>query len=184
MRRAARTDANQTAIVEALRGKRTLRIRVDGDPVGQQRPRCVAYRVGLQCRARAYDGHRRPGSKAAERYEAWRGELRLVQFVEGTYELYCAPIELSLLFHLPRPRSHFRTGRNAHLLRADAPGMWDTRRAPHDLSNLTKLVEDEWQGTLFKDDRQVVGYREPFAVVWADASRPGLDAVVTYLDVP
>ena len=89
---------------------------------------------------------------------------------------------LSLTFYLERPRSHFRTGRFAAELRADAPPTWDASSSPLDCSNLCKLVEDEWQGEegLFADDRQVV--RIQVWKRWCEPlEAPGLHAVINYL---
>jgi Holliday junction resolvase RusA-like endonuclease len=52
---------------------------------------------------------------------------------------------------MPRPKSHFRTGRNSHLVKNGAPLF------PHqDVDNLLKGAMDAASGVLYEDDRLVV----------------------------
>lgn len=63
------------------------------------------------------------------------------------------PLSMALLFFLERPTSHYRTGRNSHLLRDDAPA------APigkPDCDNLAKAPMDALNGLLYADDAQVI----------------------------
>jgi Holliday junction resolvase RusA-like endonuclease len=57
-------------------------------------------------------------------------------------------------FHFLRPRSHYRTGRNAALLRGDAPAYPAGRP---DLTKLVRAAEDALKGVVWADDGQVVG---------------------------
>jgi len=64
------------------------------------------------------------------------------------------PLELAVTFWLRRPKGHYRTGKNAHLLRDTAPlhpaGM-------PDLSKLVRSTEDALTAVgLWADDAQVV----------------------------
>lgn len=64
------------------------------------------------------------------------------------------PVALTVEFVFPRPKSHFGTGRNAHLVKASAarfPG-----KNLGDLDNLVKLVKDALNAIAFDDDSQVV----------------------------
>ena len=74
-------------------------------------------------------------------------------------------LEVDMVFRLKRPKSHYRTGRNAHLLRDDAP------RYPSgkpDLSKLARSTEDALTDAgLWADDAQVVRYAL-LAKYWAD----------------
>lgn len=63
------------------------------------------------------------------------------------------PVSMALTFYLPRPPSHYRSGRNAHLLRADAPRF---ATGKPDWDNLSKLVCDALIGLLYHDDAQIV----------------------------
>ena len=59
-------------------------------------------------------------------------------------------VAVTLEFVMPRPKSHYRSGRNAHLVKDDAPVM------PHqDIDNLVKGALDVMTGRVYEDDRQV-----------------------------
>jgi Holliday junction resolvase RusA-like endonuclease len=60
-----------------------------------------------------------------------------------------APVALILGFVLPRPKSHYRTGRLAGRLRDDAPYHHD--KAP-DVDKLGRGVQDALKGALIRDD--------------------------------
>ncbi len=94
---------------------------------------------------------------------------------------YQAPLtgalEVSMTFRMPRPKSHYRTGRNSHLLRDGAPpypaGM-------PDLSKLCRATEDALTdaGT-WADDAQVVRY-DVLAKAWEGQTtgRPGASITI------
>lgn len=84
------------------------------------------------------------------------------------------PLKLSVVFALPRPKGHYRTGRNAHQLRDSAP------RYPTgtpDLSKLLRATEDALADAgVFRDDAQIVRYDEltkVYAGHYADLPVPG-----------
>jgi len=90
---------------------------------------------------------------ASKRQKSWMGVVRF--FAEENYngDVLAGPISLSLVFYLPRPKSHFGTGRNAGKLKPSA------RKYPTTTPDLTKLVravEDALKGVTWKDDSQVV----------------------------
>lgn len=61
------------------------------------------------------------------------------------------PLGVSLTFYLPRPVSHYRAGRNAHLVKDSAPPY------PHpDIDNFVKGALDVMSGSVYEDDRQVI----------------------------
>ena len=65
------------------------------------------------------------------------------------------PLVASMVFTFARPKGHYRTGRNAHLLRDSAPAR------PHgmpDLSKILRSTEDALKGIVWHDDARVVGY--------------------------
>ena len=59
------------------------------------------------------------------------------------------PLAVALVFYFGRPKAHYRTGKNKHLLRDDAPH-WHTRTP--DADNLAKLVCDSLNGIFWRDD--------------------------------
>lgn len=62
-------------------------------------------------------------------------------------------LALSITFYLARPRSHYRAGRQAHLLRLDAPAFAATKP---DGDKLERCTWDALTGIVFRDDSQIV----------------------------
>ena len=62
------------------------------------------------------------------------------------------PLEISIIFYFTRPKKHFKTGKNAGILRQDAP-TWHTSRK--DIDNLIKFVLDSLNSKAYVDDKQV-----------------------------
>ena len=65
------------------------------------------------------------------------------------------PLIVHLEFYFARPKSHYGTGRNEGMLKADAPDFPITR-STGDVDKLSRLVLDALQGIVYKDDSQVV----------------------------
>lgn len=63
------------------------------------------------------------------------------------------PISVVVAFTLPRPKNHFGTGRNEHVLKASAPA-WPTKNP--DIDKLLRSLLDALTGVCFNDDNQVV----------------------------
>jgi crossover junction endodeoxyribonuclease RusA len=63
------------------------------------------------------------------------------------------PLRVAITFRLPRPRSHYRSGKNAHLIKDNAPPVPDGRP---DLDKLVRAVLDGLTaGGAWSDDAQV-----------------------------
>lgn len=80
---------------------------------------------------------------AWEARKAWRHDP-----IEG-------PVSVRCLFFLPRPKSHFGTGKNASVLKSSAP------RFPVQKPDGDKLERASWDAlsrTIFSDDAQVVDW--------------------------
>lgn len=85
------------------------------------------------------------------------------------------PVDVEIQFILPRPKSHYGTGRNAKILRVSAPEFPAGRP---DLDKLARAVLDGLtDGGAFNDDSQVVILR--LAKVYADFESPGCEISVT-----
>ena len=67
-------------------------------------------------------------------------------------ECFGGPVKVSLQFHMPRPKGHYGTGKNAGKLKPSAPVI---HTAKPDIDNLMKFVLDCLNGEAFKDDSQV-----------------------------
>jgi len=71
-------------------------------------------------------------------------------------ELIDGPIKLHLIFVSPRPKNHYRSGKNSHLLKDDAPIAPIGRP---DCLKLSRLVEDSLTGVVWTDDSRIVTER-------------------------
>jgi len=99
--------------------------------------------------------------------KAWRDQVRFIaqQAFIGA-EPFNGAVEVLLNFRLPRPKSHYRTGRFAHVLRDDAP-IWVTTRP--DVDKLARAILDALTGVGYCDDSQVASlaptkrYVDPYA---------------------
>lgn len=79
-----------------------------------------------------------------------RNKIRGWQMLRG-------PVEVSMVFSLPRPQSHYGTGRNAGKLRPSAPLRPDVTP---DLDKLVRSTCDALKtGRIYADDALVVGLR-------------------------
>lgn len=63
------------------------------------------------------------------------------------------PVDLNMDFRLPRPKSHYRTGKHAGELKKDAP-LWCVQLG--DWDNFGKAVGDAIEGVVYVNDKQVV----------------------------
>lgn len=97
---------------------------VEGVPVAQ--PRVKARAFGKQARVYTPD--------TADKWKSVVKSLTRIKmdFRQGAYSLH-------LVFCLPRPKAHYRTGKNSHLLRDAAPGLHTQKP---DVDNLAKAVID------------------------------------------
>lgn len=83
------------------------------------------------------------------------------------------PLVVRMVFTAARPKSHYRTGRNAHLLAVSAPARPATTP---DLSKLARSTEDALTTAgVWADDARVVEY-ERLAKVYAREDPEALDA--------
>ena len=66
---------------------------------------------------------------------------------------FAGDITLHLTFYMPRPKSHYRTGRRSHVRKAKAPVFHSVKP---DLDNLVKLISDcIGNRTFIVDDSQI-----------------------------
>lgn len=90
------------------------------------------------------------------------------------------PLEIVVLFRFPRPKTHYRTGRNAELLRDNAPLFPHTRA----VGDLDKCLRSTWDALVtagvFGDDSQVV-HTDAWKT-YADHALPGALITIRTLD--
>ncbi len=92
---------------------------------------------------------------ANPRGKAWRSlvvDAALDALPDG-FDLLRGPIRLAVTFYRLRPKCHFRTGANSHLIRESAPQYPTT--AP-DATKYLRLLEDSLTGIVWRDDAQIV----------------------------
>ena len=63
------------------------------------------------------------------------------------------PMKAKLFFYEKRPKSHYRTGKFSHLMKANSPKHNMSRR---DLDNFIKFVLDALNKVLYLDDSQII----------------------------
>jgi crossover junction endodeoxyribonuclease RusA len=99
-------------------------------------------------------GGMRESSKAVGPWrEAVRTETQGAMIKADTLP-FTEPVKVQLNFIMPRPKGHYRTGRNAHLLRDGAPP-WPAGKP--DADKLARAVLDGLtDGGAWKDDSQVI----------------------------
>jgi Holliday junction resolvase RusA-like endonuclease len=92
---------------------------------------------------------------AAKGSAPWKQEVAgaALRACVGEPLLLTGPLELTVRFFLARPKGHYRTGRNAALLRDGAPGYPAIKP---DATKLLRAVEDALTGIVWRDDAQIV----------------------------
>jgi crossover junction endodeoxyribonuclease RusA len=95
--------------------------------------------------------------EAAANLKPWR-EAIIYAAREHSKELRypTGPVNACLYFYFPRPKSHFGTGRNAHVLK---DGATEYKATKPDLDKLVRAVLDAitQSGVVWRDDSQVAG---------------------------
>ena len=126
-----------------------MRIVVSGTPIAKKRPRFV--------RRGKFVGTYNP-----QETEEGRFLLMAKEQIPGPLE---GPLKVRCLFYMPRPKSHFGTGKNAGSLKPNAPKHHTGR---YDVDNMMKFCLDALNGVAWKDDGQI----------WA------LSGFKTYAEIP
>lgn len=82
------------------------------------------------------------------------------------------PVGVRMTFVMPRPKHHFGTGRNAHVLKDSAPRYHSARP---DRGKLQRAVEDALTGIGYLDDAQICC--GPVEKIYGQ--RPGVEIAIT-----
>lgn len=93
--------------------------------------------------------------ESSKRLPTWRADVRAAAALAwpGGNPLE-GPVTASLTFVFERPKNHYRTGRNAHLLRDAAPAAPVGGAA--DVDKLARAMLDAMTKIVYVDDKQVV----------------------------
>lgn len=144
-----------------------FQIRVNATPAGQGSKRHVGHGVMVE--------------DAGDRLVSWREAIRSeAQGVleAGAEPILAGPIGVKARIIMPRPKRHFRTGKHAGELRADAPYWCDTTP---DVDKVTRSILDALTDAgVWRDDRQVAwpDIRQVYA---APGEAPGALITITPL---
>jgi len=131
-----------------------ITLRVDGEPAPQGSKSIVSRggRTWMIEKSRKV-GPWRDAIKAAAMV-VWREQEPEFGLPGAQIAPAAGPLGVSITFWLKRPRAHYRTGRNAHLLKDAAPQFPATRP---DLDKLIRSTLDGLKaGGIYGDDGQVV----------------------------
>jgi len=91
----------------------------------------------------------------SERVAPWRQDVRQAVTDQALDAHYAGPVAVFIQFVFQRPKSHYRTGRNSHLLRDAAPPR--PYGKTNDVDKLARAVLDALTSSqLLDDDGQVV----------------------------
>jgi len=110
---------------------------IEGVPISKHRPRFA--RIGKGVRTYSDQGD----DVCIVRDEA-KGQVET--------KLTC-PLSVFCVFKMPRPKSHFGTGKNANILKKNAPHYHTTKP---DIDNLVKFYLDCLNGIAWEDDKQII----------------------------
>ena len=110
---------------------------INGIPKAQKRPKFTT----VNGHARAYD----PSAKDKQDVLA---QIRAEAPEKPCTNALC----MSLTFYIPRPKSHYGTGKNRGVLKKSVPEYVITRP---DIDNYIKFILDAMNGLYFKDDSQI-----------------------------
>jgi crossover junction endodeoxyribonuclease RusA len=104
----------------------------------------------------------------------WRERVAAAAMQVAPDEPLEGPLGVTMAFTMPRPRSHYRTGRHSGDLKPSAPN-WHTGRP--DTTKLVRAAEDALTGVWWRDDA---------LIAWQRASkrygpRPGVHLTVRRL---
>lgn len=113
---------------------KTIHLVILGEPKAQKRHRSVKMGNFI----RQYD----PSAKDKD-------DLLYVVQQQAPKEPFTCPIRLDVDFYFSRPKSHYKTGKNAHILKDSCP-VWHTTKP--DADNCIKLVQDALNKVFYRDD--------------------------------
>lgn len=91
----------------------------------------------------------------AKQLRSFQAEMRSAMSITKPDSLITGPVALCVKVYMQRPKGHYGTGKNAQILKANAPKFCSTKP---DLDKVIRAVQDCATGIWFRDDSQVVNY--------------------------
>jgi len=85
-----------------------------------------------------------------------KGDFLSIVQSQAPQQPFTTPVSLFITFYFTRPKSHFRTGTNSHVLKPTAP-LYHTGKP--DIDNCIKFIMDALNKVYWKDDGQVYSCR-------------------------
>lgn len=110
---------------------------------------------------------------------AWMDAVAFAAHEAWGRQLLNEPLTIGCEFYFRRPKVHYRTGRNAHLLSDNAPV--HHAKSP-DIAKLMRCLEDALTGVVWTDDKLVVGYTEPTQRYWTTEAEKAVVRIYTFAD--
>jgi Holliday junction resolvase RusA-like endonuclease len=90
-------------------------------------------------------------AEMSKKLPAWRSDVRTAG-ISADVVMFTDAVKMTCNFVFPRPKSHWGTGKNAEVLKPDAPTY--VTKVP-DLSKLVRGIEDALEGVLYDNDSQI-----------------------------
>lgn len=112
-----------------------------------------------------------------KRNKDWRSLVSHTAKLEYAGLPLAVPLAVTMRFTMPRPKSHYRTGKHAGELRPDAP-TYHAKKP--DALKLARSTEDALTGIIWRDDCQTVALQ--VSKVYGD--RPGCHVEVHVAEEP
>ena len=112
------------------------KIYIPGPPDVKMRPRATK-------KGHVYD----PNAQAKE------ASIQKAILILGPSGPFIGALAVEYLFVFQRPKNHYRTGKNSHTMRDDAPYFCTVQK---DLDNMEKFYADSFNSIHYLDDRQIV----------------------------
>ena len=106
----------------------------------------------------------------------WRADVRgVAQDAWAGKPLETKSLTVSMVFYMPRPKSHYGTGKNIDLTKDSSPLFYEHLQTP-DALKLGRSVEDALTKVIWKDDCILRGWYEK---VWTNrTTKPGMKLTV------
>jgi crossover junction endodeoxyribonuclease RusA len=144
---------------------------IPGNPVPQPRQRHRGYIKNNKAMVQNYTAKNHP-------VQSWK-DIIITTFIQGGLKKkITGPVKLDTTFMIPRPKSHYRTGKFSHLLKDSSPKYWHIQKPDRD--NLEKAVMDALTDLgVWEDDCQAC-CGQPVKI-WDNDNKPGCHVVIREL---